>query len=155
MCPVKTLANPRDKDEIVQRLGMIGPDSQRRWGVMTAAEMICHLSDAFLVGMGERAVKDAKAPTSRPVFKGIVLWFPMPWPHGVPTVPESDARRDGTRPTEIDTDMARLLAVMDRFTRQPRSFPLQPHPIFGRMTEADWMRWGYRHTDHHLKQFGA
>jgi hypothetical protein len=28
------------------------------------------------------------------------------------------------------------------------------HPIFGRMTEAEWMRWGYLHTDHHLRQFG-
>jgi len=34
----KTLANPADKEEIVQRLVAIGPASQRRWGRMTAAD---------------------------------------------------------------------------------------------------------------------
>ena len=28
------------------------------------------------------------------------------------------------------------------------------HPMFGPMTDADWMRWGYLHADHHLRQFG-
>jgi hypothetical protein len=26
--------------------------------------------------------------------------------------------------------------------------------MFGPMTEKDWMRWGYLHADHHLRQFG-
>jgi hypothetical protein len=25
---------------------------------------------------------------------------------------------------------------------------------FGAMLPKDWQRWGYRHTDHHLRQFG-
>ena len=28
------------------------------------------------------------------------------------------------------------------------------HPMFGPMTPEDWMRWGYLHADHHLRQFG-
>jgi len=31
---------------------------------------------------------------------------------------------------------------------------MPPHPIFGQMTRAEWLRWGYLHTDHHLRQFG-
>ncbi len=27
--------------------------------------------------------------------------------------------------------------------------------MFGMMTEADRMRWGYRHRDHHLRRFGG
>jgi hypothetical protein len=27
------------------------------------------------------------------------------------------------------------------------------HPFFGSMQHADWMRWGYLHADHHLRQF--
>jgi hypothetical protein len=48
-----------------------------------------------------------------------------------------------------------LRGLIDRFTRQPRDFELQMHPIFGAMTEEEWMRWGYLHMDHHLRQFGA
>jgi hypothetical protein len=29
------------------------------------------------------------------------------------------------------------------------------HPIFGAMSAGDWLRWGYLHMDHHLRQFGA
>jgi hypothetical protein len=49
---MKILTNPDDKQEILRRLGAIGPESQRRWGKMTVAEMVCHLSDAFLVAIG-------------------------------------------------------------------------------------------------------
>jgi prephenate dehydrogenase len=28
------------------------------------------------------------------------------------------------------------------------------HPMFGPMSPEDWMRWGYLHADHHLRQFG-
>jgi len=27
------------------------------------------------------------------------------------------------------------------------------HPFFGALTPDEWMIWGYRHTDHHLRQF--
>jgi hypothetical protein len=30
-----------------------------------------------------------------------------------------------------------------------------PHPVFGAMSDSAWRRWGYLHTDHHLRQFGA
>ena len=31
----------------------------------------------------------------------------------------------------------------------------RPHPVFGPMTRGAWLRWGYLHTDHHLRQFGV
>lgn len=41
---MKTLARERDKAEIVRRLRVVGPESARRWGRMTAHQMVCHLS---------------------------------------------------------------------------------------------------------------
>lgn len=28
------------------------------------------------------------------------------------------------------------------------------HFLFGTMTARDWYYWAWRHTDHHLRQFG-
>lgn len=56
---------------------------------------------------------------------------------------------------EFDVDRAVLARELKRFASQGRadgSFP--DHPMFGPMSFADWMRWGYLHTDHHLRQFG-
>ena len=27
------------------------------------------------------------------------------------------------------------------------------HPTMGELTREEWMIWGWRHTDHHLRQF--
>jgi hypothetical protein len=44
---MKTLRNLADKEEILRRLNTVQPASQRRWGSMSAHNMICHLSDGF------------------------------------------------------------------------------------------------------------
>jgi hypothetical protein len=28
------------------------------------------------------------------------------------------------------------------------------HPVFQKMSAAEWGRWAYRHVDHHARQFG-
>jgi hypothetical protein len=43
--------------------------------------------------------------------------------------------------------------VTKRFSGAPVDGAL--HPIFGKMKEKPWMRWGYLHSDHHLRQFGC
>ncbi len=70
-------------------------------------------------------------------------------------MPEMDQEIGGTRPVEFDGDVRELRRLLERFTRQPRDFSWRPHPIFGEMTEKDWMRWGYLHMDHHFRQFGV
>ena len=32
---------------------------------------------------------------------------------------------------------------------------LHPHPFFGNLTPTEWSKGMYKHTDHHLKQFGG
>jgi hypothetical protein len=152
---MKTLANLDDKLELLRRLDQIGPGSQRRWGKMTAPEMICHLSDAFRVTLGEREAKPVHNWFSRSLFKWAALLVPTRWPHGVSTVPECEAQRGGTPPAEMKRDMSELRELLDRFARQQWGTAVPVHPIFGPLTKREWMRWGYLHIDHHLRQFGA
>jgi len=53
---MKTLANPTERAEILHRLQTIVPTSQRRWGSMSAHQMLCHVTDVFRSGMGEKEV---------------------------------------------------------------------------------------------------
>jgi hypothetical protein len=32
---------------------------------------------------------------------------------------------------------------------------MEPHPVFGPLNVAAWLRWGHLHVDHHLRQFGV
>jgi hypothetical protein len=151
---MKTLSDPQSRQEILARLANVRPDTPRRWGKMNASQMICHVSDAYLGVMGDKPIAPARGLNLWPMMKGFVLYAPMKWPHGVPTRPEMDQQIGGTPPTQFDADMSTLLAAFDKFTAQPRRFQFRPHPMFKEMSEKDWMRWGYLHPDHHLRQFG-
>jgi len=150
----KSLTQPACKAEIVTRIGGVQVDSARRWGIMTAPQMICHLSDSYLGVMGGKFISPASPNPAKGLIKWIALYAPLHWPKGVRTRPEIDQTIGGTAPAEFETDKRRLLELVERFSRRPRDFALQSHPIFGAMSESDWMRWGYLHADHHLRQFG-
>jgi hypothetical protein len=151
---LKTLSNPACLADILARLKTVHQDSPRQWGMMTAHQMICHLDDSFQAAMGRRHVSPAERQYG-PLMKWLALNMPMKWPKGVPTRPEVDQQKSGTPPAEFDADVCELIALTAEFARQPRSFAFAVHPIFGPMTEPEWMRWGYLHADHHLRQFNC
>lgn len=151
---MKTLANPADKQNVTARLAKIQPDRRALWGRMSAHQMVCHLSDSFLAVMGEKYVSPATGLLQRSIVKWVALYAPIPWPKGVPTRPEMDQFAGGSAPKEFESDRQVLLALIDRFSNPARDFEWSPHPIFGGMPDPEWLRWGYLHTDHHLRQFG-
>jgi hypothetical protein len=152
---MKTLARPRDKVEILDRLSSVTLSSERRWGRMTAGEMICHLADACRMAMGDKPVSGVSSLTQRTVVKWVAFYLPRPWPQGVlVTVPEIGAGTGGTTPGAFSADITELARIIDRFTTSD-AVGWPAHPIFGRLSRREWMRWGYLHTDHHLRQFGA
>jgi hypothetical protein len=152
---MKTLSCERDKAEILRRLRKVRPDSTGRWGRMSAHQMVCHLVDSFQMATGEKPVSHATSALRRTILKWIVLYLPLRWPAGIPTTPEIDQEIGGTTPVDFDADVARLEALMAIVTARKRNFVWQMHPIFGPMSEDDWLRWAYRHVDHHLRQFRA
>lgn len=152
---MKSLSQAKTVESIRARLRSVQPDSPRRWGTLTPQEMLCHLADSFSSVVGERRVDRADNWFSRSVVKWFALRVPVPWPHGVPTMRQNDPRRDGTRPSELDADLRRLEAKMELFLETARTGDFARHPLFGDMSTRDWLRWGYLHCDHHLRQFGV
>ncbi len=151
---MKTLDNLECRAEVLARINQLRPDSVRLWGRMNAAQMVCHLNDALLGVMGCRPIPAMAKYRGRRIVKFFALHVPMRWPQGVPTRPEIDAFVGGTKPGQFEVDVATLRNLIAKFTEQPRSFEFEPHPIFLHLTEREWMTWGYRHIDHHLRQFG-
>jgi hypothetical protein len=154
---MKTLSHPVDLAEIHARLARLQPDAPRRWGRMSAPQMVCHLTDAFRNLLGERpTARGGKLPSwpKRTALKWLALYAPVPWPHGMKTRPEADQEQGGTPPGVFAEDMEALLAACDRFVAARHDLAARPHFLFGRLTAAEWARWAYLHMDHHLRQFG-
>ena len=150
---MKTLARADDRAEILRRVRLVSADARPRWGRMSAPQMICHLSDALRIAMGAMTASPATGLLERTVVKWIALHAPLRWPPGIRTRPEIDQQVGGTRPGEFAADVAQLEAALALFTAEPRTFDWAAHPIFGRLSDREWLRWGYLHMNHHLRQF--
>ena len=153
---MKTLARERDTAEVLRRLRALRQDSVRRWGRMSAHQMVCHLSDGYRLLTGERTTQLAATPLPRLMMRWIALYTPIRWPAGIPTTPELDQDAGGTRPADFDADVAELEKLLSEVATDRRGrLAGHLHPIFGRMSESAWLRWAYLHADHHLRQFGV
>ena len=153
---MKTLACDRDTAEILRRLSALRHDSVRRWGRMSAHQMVCHLTDGYRILTGERITTPATSSLPRPLMKWIALYAPVKWPAGISTTPELDQNIGGTRPVAFEADIAQLVQLLETIAADRSGrFAGQLHPIFGAMSTSAWLRWAYLHADHHLRQFGA
>lgn len=149
----KTLANARDREEIERRFAGLTSEAARRWGSMSVGGMLCHVDDSYQVVMADRPFSCAKLAIPQSMAKFFALRSPMRWPRNLATGDSVRQGGGGTSPVEFAQDRAHLLETLDRFCACSKLIAV--HPFFGNMSAADWMRWGYLHADHHLRQFSA
>ncbi len=151
---MKTLASSETRTEIEQRIAAVTPASARQWGAMSVGGMLCHLDDSYRIPLGEVAIAPVKVPIPRSLIKYTALRSPLQWPKNLRSLPAVIQWVGGTPPGTFADDQARLLGTLQRFCACTTMGEVG-HAFFGRMSAADWMRWGYLHADHHLRQFSA
>ncbi len=111
--------------------------------------MVVHITDAFGLYVGELRVAGRRTPLQfTPVKQAFVYLLPIP--KNVPTAPELTARVAQDWPSVV----ARLVAAMSSFTAQRGRGDWPAHPMFGRLSGRAYGVLAYKHTDHHLRQFG-
>lgn len=146
-----SVSDPAVLSRLESRLKSLRADTPRRWGSLSPAEVLCHLGDATESVL---ARPGGDAGPHRRLRRWVALRSPLPWPRGARTPDRVNPRVAGTRPTDFETDKARAVAGLRRLAAaDPGELPAG-HALFGAMRAEDWRRWAWRHTDHHLRQFG-
>jgi hypothetical protein len=148
---VGSILHDADRTSICQRVVSVTATAVPRWGTMDAKAMLTHLRQSALMALGELPV----ANKSKRVFqvfpvKHLILHV-VPFPKGAPTAPEllvSDA-------ASLDAVRSELVGLLERIGAGPREKEGPVHPLFGRLSFREWGVATYKHTDHHLRQFGA
>lgn len=150
---MKTLAASDDVQSIRLRLEKLSPNDTARWGRMNVHQMVCHLCDSMRVPLGEKVVSDAEMRRlQRTIMKWAALYLPLKWPRDVPTRPEIDQCRLNGALNDFESDRQSAISLVPRL--RDADLEGKRHPIFGLLTRAQWLRWGWLHADHHLRQFG-
>jgi hypothetical protein len=149
---MKTLFEKLAAAEILQRLSVLQPGSERLWGKMDAAQALAHCSAGMEMALGDTLpprvlIGRLIGPLFRSAYSN-----EKPLQRGSPTHPSlivSD-QRDFAREQE------RIAGLVDRFSAAgPGGCTGHPHPFFGKLTPAEWGTGMYKHLDHHLRQFGV
>lgn len=144
----RSLYDPAVREATLVRLDRLRPEAPARWGRMNAPQMVAHLTEAFRMPNGELHIRRRPMPLRRLV-KWLILYV-LPMPKGAPTSRELLARV----PESWADDLARLRAAIAAVRRPGPGAPVGDHPIFGTMSVEDWGVLLWKHTDHHLRQFG-
>ena len=150
---MKSIFTPSTLQELRTRLAAMTPHSRRRWGRMSAQQAVCHLSDWFRGLLGDRPIPGKDPGPGVRVLRFLAFSTPLPWPRGFPTAPMQDQEKGGTPPAEFTADVAELDTLMVRFA-ETGGVGLLPHNRWGNLSPGMWGRYGYRHVNHHLRQFG-
>jgi len=147
----KTLWDADNRRELIDRLNRLKPDATPLWGRMNAPQMVAHLVGWMRMANGELKTTLLKKPLRFPVVKQMVIYW-LPWPKGVPTAPELLSKEKH----DFALEQASFRRYLNEYERAPDpKFVWPVHPAFGRLTTREWGALGYRHTDHHLRQFGV
>lgn len=148
--PVKSLWNSLRHQEIVDRVARLSPDRKPLWGRMTCPQMVVHITDAFGLYCGDIKSGLKRTPIQYFPLKHAFVYL-LPMPKNVPTARELKSRVPG----DWDVEIERLRAAIARFSDRRTSTDWPEHPLFGRMSACAYGVLAYKHTDHHLRQFGV
>jgi hypothetical protein len=146
----RSLSNARARQALLDRLKQLSPEARPRWGTMSAPQMLAHLVDWMLMAEGKLKAAPKRRPLRYPVIKQLAIYW-LPFPKGVPTAPELLGRP----PLEWTVEQNAMQQHLESFAQLSSKSDWPEHPAFGKLTPQAWGVLGYRHMDHHLRQFGV
>ena len=76
----------------------------------------------------------------------------VPFPRSAPTAPELLVV---PYVASVDAMRSAVVSLVERIGAGPREGDGPVHPLLGRLSFREWGVATYKHTDHHLRQFGA
>jgi Protein of unknown function (DUF1569) len=150
---MKNLYEPSVADEIKLRLMRLGPESERQWGRMSAAQAVAHCAASMEWAVGDRVPpRMFLMRLMGRVIKFKVIGDDAPLHRNSPTSKALVVHED----RNLSIERERLVALIDRFVAAgPAGCTTNAHSFFGRMKPNEWAILMYKHLDHHLRQFSA
>lgn len=149
---MKNLFEPSSVMEIRKRIESLGPDAERQWGKMNVAQMLAHCSAWMEIAAGLKSpprsfIGRIFGSTAKKSMLG-----EKPIRRNMPTMKSLIMQGE----KDFGAEQQRLLDWIGRFSAGgPEQCTKRPHSFLGFMSPIEWAMLGYKHLDHHLKQFGA
>ena len=155
--PVRNFFDPDTADDLLARIDRLTAETRPEWGTMTAAQMLAHCCKPF------ETVYDPDYARRHPRPRWPMTWV-MRFLVKPVVVSETPYRKNGqTAPAfrvtdrrDFGAERQRLKGFIARASGEGRAaFEGRASHSFGALTAQEWSALFYKHTDHHLTQFGV
>lgn len=146
---MQSILNEQTRQELYLRINLLQPTDKAQWGKMDPWQMLrhCTLSEEMFLG-----VKGYKRLFIGRIFGRMALKSILKneavLKKNQPTHPELKINGSG----DTEAEKQKWIALLEKYATY--SNPNFVHPFFGPMHAQQVGIYVYKHTDHHLRQFG-
>jgi hypothetical protein len=148
---MKSIFNPTDNTEFIERIDKLTPSTPALWGKMNAGQMLAHCQVPIQVALGDLQLKRGLMGILFGKMAKKKLLEDKPFKPNLPTFKDAIIKED----QNFDKEKQGLIDIVKRFTAGPNVITKVPHPFFGPLTIDEWDTLQVKHLDHHLRQFGV
>ena len=150
---MKNLFDTTTKNEIINRIDSLKPNTPAQWGKMNVNQSLRHMSMALDIPTGVLDPTVAKVPPMpKWLFKFFLLNTKAP-KEKAETFLEINTVNNNINPTDFEAEKTSLKNKVNEFT--PATSLIPENKLAGKFSKTDWGKLNFNHMDHHLRQFGA
>lgn len=143
------------RSRLIPVLQRINPATVPQWGKMSFHQMVEHMVDVVRVANGQIIMELVTPPGKLPLYREFLM-TEKPFKENTksPVLPEEPLPlRSHTVQAAIGRLQEELIHFFQVFEKNPAFKTL--HPVFGELDFNENVQCLYKHSLHHLKQFGA
>lgn len=150
---MKTIFDGTIREELIQRISLVGKDSKPEWGKMNVYQMLKHNTywNGWILGKDNHTYKQEFLGK---IFGKMALRRMIknekPFDKNVPTSEQFKVKESSGNLADEKEKWMLLVNEYEQFDN-----PNFIHDFFGKMTIEQIGILVYKHTDHHLRQFGV
>ena len=149
---MNSIFNEVDKNDILNRIDQLHPNSKPLWGKMNVSQMLAHCILPTKISAGEIHSKQSLIGKLFGKLAKKKMLAEQNMKRNLPTAPSFIIRNT----PDFYKSQQELKEAIERLYQTDKTALMQrKHPFFGKMSVNDWGVLNYKHFDHHLKQFGV
>ncbi len=149
---LKTLFDKTTFEETIARIEKLTPNTQGLWGKMNVSQMLAHCNTILQIAVGDKKEK-----------QGFLGWIFAPFVMGMALSDKPIQKNGMTMPDFKITDeksfveeKQKIIQLITRLNQGGEELVKgNIHPFFGQFKPNEWGISSWKHTDHHLQQFGV
>ncbi|MFY7810742.1 MAG: DUF1569 domain-containing protein [Flavobacterium sp.] len=148
---MKSIFNPEDNQEIIDRINKLNSNSEAKWGKMNVSQMLKHCQAPIDLAIGTIELQpNFIIRLIGKYFKNMII--KKEFQKNSPTIPHFIFKSE----YDFIESKQELIEKVEKFALNGTSIiKNQKHPIFGKLTYQEWDILQWKHLNHHLNQFGV